>query len=136
MERRSLKRIQVPGAKVRLKKSSGLGVFNLLSKESAIIDISKSGLSFEINDDFHSGDIIYIRITFPDGKSFNLKGKIRWFTDDVSECSRVGIQFHPFGSGRNYNSLKALEYLRNMDGQKIEIITREPEEETEEETKH
>lgn len=129
MERRSLKRIQVPGAKVRLKKSSGLGVFNLLSKESAIIDISKSGLSFEVSEDFNSGDIIYIRITFPDGKSFNLKGKIRWYKDALTDCSRVGIQFHPFGNGRHYNSLKALEYLRNMDGQKIELISRESEEE-------
>ena len=130
MERRSLKRVQVPGAKIRLKKSSGLGVFNLLSKESAILDISKSGLSFEIDEEFHSGDIIYIRISFPDGKSFNLKGNIRWFKDGISECPRVGIQFHPFGSGRHYNSLKALEYLRKMDGQQIEIITREPDEET------
>jgi len=120
MERRSIKRIQVPGAKVRLKKQTGLNVFNVLSKPSALIDISKSGLSFEINEEYRYGDIIYVRLSFPDGRSFSLKGNIRWFNNGTPENPRVGIQFYPFGSGRRYNSIKALEYLRNMDGQRLE----------------
>jgi len=130
MERRSIKRIQLPGVKVRLKKSTGLGVFNLLSKASAIIDISKSGLSFEMNEDCRYGDIISIHLTFPDGRRFNLKGSIRWLKSSEPNNPRVGIQFHPFGSGRRYNPVKALEYLRKMDGQQTEKIIRELDEET------
>ncbi|HEM48829.1 MAG TPA: PilZ domain-containing protein [Caldithrix sp.] len=130
MERRSIKRIQVPGAKVRLKKPAGLGVFNLLSKPSEIIDISKSGLSFQIDEECRYGDTICFRISFPDGRSFSLKGRIRWYNDGSPENPRVGVQFSPFGSGKHYNSIKALEYLRNMDGQQLEIRKKEPEGDT------
>ena len=120
MERRSIKRIHVPGATVRLKKSTGLSVFNLLSKPADLIDISKSGLSFMMSEAIQSGDTIFFYLSFPDGKSFSLKGKIRWYKGANPEKPRVGIQFYPFGSGRRYNSLRALEYLRNMDGQRLE----------------
>ena len=130
MERRSIKRIQVPGAKVRLKKSAGLSVFNILSKPSTLIDISKSGMSFRIEEECRYGDTISIRITFPDGRSFSLKGRIRWYNDGSPENPRVGVQFYPFGSGRRYNSIKALEYLRNMDGQQLERKKIELDEET------
>lgn len=132
MERRSIKRIHVPGALVRLKKSTGLSVFNMLSKASELIDISKSGLSFTIDEEYQYGDTICIRLTFPDGKSFSLKGKIRWFNNGTPENPRVGIQFYPFGSGRRYNSVKALDYLRNMDGQQLE----RKEKDLDEDTKH
>jgi len=130
MERRSLKRIQIPGAKVRLKRSTGLNIFNVLNKSSALINISKSGLSFEIDEEFRSGDTIEIYVAFPDGKGFNLKGKIRWLKNMIPNNSRIDIQFYPFGSNRRYNSIKALEYLRKMDGQQIERIKRKSEEET------
>lgn len=133
MERRSIKRIQIPGAKVRLKKPTGLGVFNLLSKPSEIIDISKSGLSFKMNEAFQYGDTICIHLSFPDGRSFSLKARIRWFKGTTPDEPRVGIQFYPFGSGRHYNSIKALEYLRNMDGQRLE---RKKQSLDEEETQH
>lgn len=120
MERRSIKRIHVPGALVRLKKSTGLGVFNMLSKPSELINISKSGLSFRIDEEYRYGDTIFIRLSFPDGRSFSLRGIIRWYNEGTPENPRVGIQFYPFGSGRRYNSIKALEYLRSMDGQKLE----------------
>jgi len=120
MERRSLKRIQVPGAKVRHRRLTGLGVFNIMSKPSDIVDISKSGLSFEINEELESGESIQVKLIFPDGKSFDLKGKIRWYKQTQSQNIRVGIQFTAFGSNRRYNPVKALEYLRNMEGQKAE----------------
>ncbi|MEJ2053019.1 MAG: PilZ domain-containing protein [Calditrichaceae bacterium] len=130
MERRSLKRIQVPGAKVRLKRSTGLNIFNVMNKTSALINISKSGLSFEIDEEFQYGDSIEIHLSFPDGRRFNLKGRIRWHKNLIPNLSRIGIQFYPFGNSRRYNSIKALEYLRNMDGQRIEKIKKESEEET------
>ncbi|MEJ2543969.1 MAG: PilZ domain-containing protein [Calditrichaceae bacterium] len=129
MERRSIKRIQVPGAKIRLKKTTGLGVFNLLSKPSELIDISKSGISFRIEEECRYGETVCFRITFPDGRNFSLKGRIRWYNDGTPENPRVGVQFYPFGSGRRYNSIKALEYLRNMDGQQIEKKQKELDEE-------
>jgi len=130
MERRSIKRIHVPGAQVRLKKPTGLGVFNVLSKPSELIDISKSGLSFVFDENCQYGDTICIRLSFPDGKRFSLKGKIRWYNNGTPENPRVGIQFYPFGSNRRYNSIKALEYLRGMDGQQLERKKKDPDEET------
>ena len=129
MERRSIKRIHIPGALVRLKKSTGLSVFNMLSKSSELIDISKSGLSFRIDEECRYGDTIYFHLSFPDGRSFSLRGIIRWYNEGTLENPRVGIQFYPFGNGRRYNSIKALEYLRNMDGQQLERKKKEDDEE-------
>ena len=131
MERRSSTRIKSPGTKVQLRRLNGLGVFNVLSKPTDIVDISKSGVSFKVSETVDSGQPVEMRLTFPDGKSFNLKGKIRWFEENGNNHdTRIGIQFLPFGSSRKYNPLKALDYLRNMDGQKVEKIIRNENNET------
>ena len=73
MERRSSTRIKSPGTKVQLRRLNGLGVFNVLSKPTDIVDISKSGVSFKVPETVDSGQPVEMRLTFPDGKSFNLK---------------------------------------------------------------
>jgi len=130
MERRSLKRIQYPGAKVRIRKLMGLGVFNLLSQPKDIIDISKGGASFQVSDQVTKGEPVQIRLIFPDGKSFDLKGQIRWVNVDENRSDvRIGLQFKPFGNSRKYNPLKALEYFRTMEGQQTEFRVNEESEE-------
>ena len=130
MERRSLKRIQYPGAKVRIRKQMGLGVFNLLSPPRDIIDISKGGASFNVGVQVTKGEPVQIRITFPDGKSFDLKGQIRWVNEEKNSTDiRIGLQFKTFGNSRKYNPLKALEYFRSMEGQQTELNVNENTEE-------
>ena len=63
------------------------------------------------------GNKIQMKITFPDGKNINLKGRIRWNTSvNSSNGYEVGIQFFPFGTSNNYNPISALDYLRSLEG--------------------
>lgn len=117
MDRRLFSRIQISGATVQYKKTRVNILFSALSKPQDISNLSKSGLSFEIDKKMGFGDKIQMRLAFPDGKYISLKGHIRWNNSVNSSTGyEVGIQFFPFGTSNNYNHISALDYLRSLDG--------------------
>lgn len=70
-----------------------------------------------------SGEYIVMKVRFPDGKKLKLKGRIRWnHSNDVAEGLQIGIQFFAFGTLQSHNSIKALHYLRTLDGLKMTKI--------------
>ena len=119
-ERRSIDRIEVPGTSLRFKFSKGVSVLKNYSSSPDIINVSKSGIAFKTNHGAGYGDAIQMKLSFPDGKNINLKGKVRWAGEINGDNSKaVGVLFDPFGLQRQYNSIKALEYLRSLKDQAI-----------------
>jgi len=91
-----------------------------MSKPVPVKNLSKSGISFALNENPDHGETILMQITFPDGTHFKLKGHIRWLNPlNNDENKAVGIQFFPFGNSKYYNPTNALDYLRTMDGQSM-----------------
>ncbi len=122
MDRRALNRAVIPGTQVQFKRISSKSLFTSLSRSTELINISKSGICIAVSSQFNRGEIIIIKVQFPDGKKIKLRGHIRWQkADQNSPTYLMGIQFYPFGHTSTYNSLKALEYLRTLAGQSLEI---------------
>jgi len=119
-ERRSIHRIEVPGASLRFKFSRGVNVLKNYSNAPDILNVSKSGIAFKSSQAAGYGDTIQMKLSFPDGKNINLKGKVRWAREaNGSSFKSIGVLFDPFGLKRQYNSIKALEYLRSLKNQAI-----------------
>ena len=119
-ERRSIHRIEIPGTSLRFKFSKGVNVLKNYSSSPDIINVSKSGLAFKTNQSAGYGDSIHMKLSFPDGKNISLKGKVRWAREtNGSGFKSVGVLFDPFGLKRQYNSIKALEYLRSLKDQAL-----------------
>ena len=126
MDRRLHTRIQIPGARVQVKKTGSSTLFSGLSKAQDIINLSKSGICFKTPKKMDRGENLQMKLLFPEGKHINLKGEIRWQNGENSDTDyTVGIQFSPFGTSNNYNSIAALDYLRSLNG--LEIINVHPE---------
>lgn len=123
MDRRIFTRVRIEGTKVQYKLANMRKFISVLSKPVEVKDISKSGLSFYTLESLNSGEQIYMKVKFPDGKHLNLRGRIRWQEEeDHEDTFRIGVQFAPFGSSSDYNSMKDWEYLRSIQG--LEIMER------------
>ena len=119
-ERRSIHRIEVPGTSLRFKFAKGVNVLKNYSNSPDIINVSKSGIAFKTDHGAGYGDAIQMKLSFPDGKNIDLKGKVRWASEtNGGSAKAVGVLFDPFGLQRQYNSIKALEYLRSLKDQAI-----------------
>ncbi|MCB0282284.1 MAG: PilZ domain-containing protein [Calditrichae bacterium] len=119
-ERRSFERVELPGVSVRYKVSKGLSVLKNYSQAETVINLSKSGIAFYMKQPANFGTPVEMKLSFPDGNDLLLKGKIRWKKNtNGSGNETTGVMFNPFGSKREYNSIKALEYLRAIKDQAI-----------------
>lgn len=121
-ERRTLKRIDKPGVMVRYKIPKGINVFRSFASAGDALNVSKSGISFRIDETVAYGTPVQIQASFSDGKQLDLKGHIRWQkSDDGTQKQVIGVQFIAFGQQSNYNSHNALDYLRSMKDQAIAL---------------
>ena len=77
-------------------------------------NLSKSGVCLQIKNGINKGDRLTIQLVLPGNDKIELKGQVRWKADTVGQFNEVGIQFEPFGVGRNFNPLTSLEKLRNI----------------------
>jgi len=119
LDRRVFTRIEIPGAKIKYKRNGKSRFLSSLSKSVEIMNLSKSGICFPIDETLKYGDPVVMQVDFPDGKNFRLKGQIRWHNlrqENSNSSYHAGVQFAPFGQQSNYNSIEALEYLRSMEG--------------------
>ncbi len=126
-DRRVLQRIEIPGAQIRCRKPSVLSIIPSHTTPAPLINLSKSGLSFTSEHEFSSGSSIKMNLTFPDGFRLELVGQIRWKKEMSGEGFQFGVQFRPFGHHKQYNSVRALEFLRNLRDQSQEIFLSNPE---------
>lgn len=117
MDRRLFTRIEIPEAKIQIKRSGKNGFFSNLSKPTSILNLSKSGLALNMDRQMAYGDIIQMKLSFPDGKRIHIKGQVRWQNSGAGlEEYSAGVQFSPFGSRNDYNPVSALKYLRSIEG--------------------
>ena len=133
-DRRSFDRMVIPETTATLIEKKWFGyIKNYLSlivpankaKNITIKDISKSGACLLCKHRHECGDPIHLLISIPGEKNLLIKGHVRWITkqeDQLQYC--IGTQFYAYGSGRNFNSMAALEQLRMVHGR--EIISYEP----------
>ncbi len=121
-EKRNINRIELPQASVQYKISSAkLNTFKNYSVPQKLINISKSGLSFDLIEEVSYGDPVDLKVFFSDGNKMHLKGKVRWTKiGDGYAVKTVGVLFNAFGSQKKYNSIEALQYLRTLKEQAVE----------------
>ena len=83
--------------------------------QNEIVNLSKSGAGIISTLRLKKGETIKLKIKIPGEKDLILKGKIKW-TNQINGNGtyRSGIQFHPFGYKRYYNSVENLERLNNL----------------------
>lgn len=80
--------------------------------QNEIVNLSKSGAGIISTLRFKKGEAIKLKIKFPGEKDLILKGNIKW-TNQINGNGtyRSGIQFHPFGDKKYYNSIANLKRL-------------------------
>ena len=125
-DRRTLKRIAVPGISLKYRVGRGISRFKGSSDALNVVNLSKSGIAFELQENIAYNTPVELRMKFPDGKKLELKGRVRWNKNEDSAATLVGVQFNPFGEHNKYNPLHALEYLRSMKDQAIELKPEQP----------
>ncbi len=126
-----LNRVELPGTQVRYKLSTGLTLIKNFSNAGEALNVSKSGIAFKVKEKVKFGTPVQMKLSFPDGKDFNLKGRIRWQNSNTNNGrSIIGVQFNAFGQKSDYNPLSALEYLRQI---KELSLTKTPRNESDEE---
>ena len=57
-----------------------------------------------------------VKIKIPGERSLCLDVDVRWLKNNIpGEKFHIGAQIRPFGKGANYNSIRVLERLRELD---------------------
>ena len=117
IERRHLDRFKIPGANVSYKLPDGS------SSRVNIVDITRSGVRFEINDPVIIGEIIELKIIVPRKNNIFIKGHVVWTSKPDSENPAYAVvQFLPFGSDERYNSMQSYEQLKELSEEYLQSV--------------
>ena len=111
---RASDRIHIPGALVVFRKRNKLGFFERFSKPMELYNITKSGVCFKTDKKLRRGEPLCVDIIIPGEKTIRLLGSVMWTDEASSRDTMIGAQFAVFGKGKNYNSIKSLERLREI----------------------
>jgi hypothetical protein len=114
-DQRAFDRIHIPGALVIFRKRNKLGFFERFSRPMELYNITKSGICFRSDRKLNRGEPLCVDILIPGEKIIRLLGNVMWMDEKspARECM-IGAQFSAFGKGRNYNSIRSLERLREI----------------------
>jgi len=118
VDRRTQVRFKIPESEIYYKLNGSFSFLNRYVGPMDLIDISKSGAGFFGMPPLNKNDVVRLQIKLPEFEGLKLKGIVRWTRDDPETGAlRIGIQFSPFGTGREYNSLQMLETLGKLSEQ-------------------
>ena len=115
VERRSCRRFEIPGGKVRYKKSGLSALFKGFTKAYPLLNVSKGGLAFECEASFNWGEKITVQLLVPELSPLNLHSIIRRQGDSRDGYPVIGVGFMPFGPRKGWNTHEALEELRGLE---------------------
>ncbi len=120
-ERRECLRFYVPGMTLSYMVRGILG-FSSGGKEEdlPVTELSKGGLRFFSDLKIREGRRIDLEVQIPDdGESLSITGIVKWILPAPSRSYRyqVGVQFLPYGEGRNRNPRKVLEKISVLESE-------------------
>jgi hypothetical protein len=117
IERRHIDRFKIPGAEVSYKLPDGS------SSRVKLVDITRSGVRFEINNPVIVGEIIELEIIVPQKENIFIKGHVVWTSKPDSEnLAYAVVQFLVFGSDERYNSMYCYEQLKELSEEYLQTV--------------
>ena len=117
IERRHLDRFKIPGAEVSYKLPDGS------SSRAKFIDITRSGVRFEINNPVIIGKIIELELIIPQKDKIFIKGHVVWTSKpDSGNPAYAVVQFLVFGSDVRYNSMQSYEQLKELSEEYLQTV--------------
>jgi hypothetical protein len=111
-ERRYLDRIKIPGAKIEYDLTNGNTV------KTDLIDLTKISVRFYTKNKLNPGDSLQLSILVKDYPKISVKGHIVWSdtsSENIKKRSTAVVQFLPFGTYGQYNSLESYEILAKLE---------------------
>jgi hypothetical protein len=114
-ERRYVERIFINGALVIFKELKKINFFHKYSPPHRLVNLNKSGLSFEADHKISPGLLMFFKIIIPGERKICLKGRTAWIAAKQKMVNYLaGIQFLPFGKGKQYNSFLSHDKLQRL----------------------
>jgi len=117
VKKRRTRRFEIPGGKVRYKKTGLLILVKGFSKTYPVVNVSKGGLALVCDERLDRGEKVIVQLLAPNEKPLNLRSRVRWHRQAESGNMLLGVEFMPFTGRRGHNSLEALDVLRRLDTQ-------------------
>ena len=115
IEKRSCRRFEIPGGKVKYKKSGLSGLFKGFTEAYPVLDVSKGGLAFECEASFNWGEKITVQLLVPEILPLTLRSIVRRQGESSDGYSVIVVEFMPFGPRKGWNTHEALEELRGLE---------------------
>ena len=118
-ERRTCKRIEIPGATVSCKKK-----YFFFSKKKyveeyhPVMEISRGGIRFLEQKLITAATKITLKISIPEENSpLLIKGRVRWtsLNPTMSYKYQIGVQFDPYGKKKGLNHPEILERITALE---------------------
>jgi hypothetical protein len=117
IERRHLDRFKIPGAEISYKLPDGS------TSRVKLVDITRSGVRFEINNPVIVGEIIELEIIVPKKDIIFIKGHVVWTSKPDSESPVYAVvQFLIFGSDERFNSMHSYEQLKELSEEYLQTV--------------
>ncbi|MEA3428898.1 MAG: PilZ domain-containing protein [Thermodesulfobacteriota bacterium] len=117
VKKRRARRFEIPGGKVRYKKTGLLVLFKGFSTAYPVVNVSKGGLALVCEEKLDQGKKVMVQLLAPNEKPLNLHARLRWRGSTDSGDMLLGVEFMPFTGRRGHNSFEELDVLRRLDVQ-------------------
>jgi hypothetical protein len=112
-ERRHLERFEVPGAQILFKPGKKFRLFERFTGPLPLKDITKNGARIIIDQPLERGTLINIEIRIPGQGKIKVKGHVVW-NSYPNDPLQAGVQFLPYGEGKQYNSFSIRQQLEHL----------------------
>lgn len=118
IKKRRSRRFEIPGGKVKYKKTGLIFLVKGFSIAYPVFNVSKGGLVFVCDEKLDHGDKVIMQLLVPNENPLRLRALVqrRGRRGDSSDMF-VGVEFMPFTGHKSQNSIEALAVLRKLDAQ-------------------
>lgn len=115
-ERRRFPRFEVPEGKARWKETDLSVAVQGFSASHRVMNLSEGGLAFVCEEELSEGQDLLVQLQGPNKMRVDLLAQVRWRERPPGASDTlVGVEFKPFGKGKDSNSLEALGILTELE---------------------
>ena len=118
-EKRVCPRFGVPGAAISYGKIKAFGRrTGLLENSCMVVDLSRGGIRFLTRESPTLGAKLFLELALPGNNDpVCFTGTVRWMGEYPGEKYHysVGVQFHPYGDGKKFNSAENLDRIIDLE---------------------